>query len=128
MRRVLATSIAVAALAIAAASPAFAQSGNVVNLMAPPFHDPPPPLVNNEAQARLALGHHGVTQLQRLGRVGDYWASVGVYGGRPVLAYVFVDDGAVQIQPANRDDLRQALASWPQIRGGALVPQTAQAP
>ena len=101
---------------LAAAPSAFAQSDFAVNLMAPPFNQPAPPKVTNDAQALAALHRRGVHEIGRLGQVGDYLEGEGRLQSKPVLAYVY-ENGATEVRPADPGALRQALNVLPPVAG-----------
>lgn len=97
------------ALAVAVfAAPAVAQT----SLILPPYDGSPAPKIATEQQALAALQAHGVVDVQRLGRVGDYWEGAGLERGRPVVAYVFTS-GAIETRQASPDQLHQALRALP---------------
>lgn len=83
------------AAALACAAPALAQTALII----PPY-DPagPSAKIATDDQALAAMRAHGVTQVQRLGLVGDYWEGEGLLDGRYVVAYIF-DNGAFEARP-----------------------------
>jgi hypothetical protein len=102
MTRILRNMMVAAAMTVAA-GPAFAQT----NLVLPPYNGDPAPKVATESDALTALNQRGVADVQRLGKVGDYWESDGVLNGRPIIAYVF-DSGAIEIKPSAPDAAQSA--------------------
>lgn len=102
MTRILRNVLMTAAV-VAVAAPAFAQA----NLILPPYNGDPSPKIATESDALTALHHRGVADVQRLGKVGDYWESDGRLNGRPIVAYVF-DSGAIEIKPSTPDAIQSA--------------------
>src|ERR1700683_554723 len=56
----------------------------------------PGPSIATEAQARLALSRHGLTDVTPNGPVGDYWEANARDHGQPVVAYLF-DNGTLRL-------------------------------
>jgi hypothetical protein len=97
--------------AAAFCAPACAQS----TLIPPPYDGSrPPPKIAVASQALATLHQHGISDIRRFGRVGDYWEAEGTKGGKPVIAYVFAT-GVVEVKPANRTMLRQAFGALPRF-------------
>lgn len=97
-------SAGILALLAMAAAPAFAQTKLVL-----PAHDgsAPTPKIATEGDALQALHRRGVTQIGRIGHVGDYWESDGILNGRPIVGYAF-DNGAVEIKRAGPGEIQSA--------------------
>jgi hypothetical protein len=102
MTRILRNVLAAAAMTVAA-GPAFAQA----SLILPPYNGDPSPKVATESDALTALHQRGIADVQRLGKVGDYWESDGRLNGRPIVAYVF-DSGAIEIKASTPDAVQSA--------------------
>lgn len=106
------------AAAVLAGPAAFAQT----SLILPPYDGGTAPKIDTPSQALAALRAHGVADVNRLGKVGDYWESDGIVAGQPVVAYVF-DNGAVEVKGSTPAAVQSA--ALPRI---GLPEQTAELP
>lgn len=120
MTRISRHVFAIATASVLFAAPAaFAET----SLILPPYDgSAPAPKVDTQSQALAALQARGVADVNRLGKVGDYWESDGIVGGQPVVAYVF-DNGAVEVKSSTPAALQSA--ALPRV---GLPEQTAELP
>jgi hypothetical protein len=93
--RLMLAAVAVAGLA----APALAQS----TVIPPPYDGSAPSVIVTEDQALQTLRARGVTHIQRLAQVGDYWEGEGMVNGRRVVAYLF-GNGALEVKAAAPGD------------------------
>ncbi|HEV8015925.1 MAG TPA: hypothetical protein VGP48_10350 [Stellaceae bacterium] len=94
--RLMLAAVAVAGLA----APALAQS----TVIPPPYDgNSAPSVIVTEDQALNTLRARGVTHIERLAQVGDYWEGEGVVNGRRVVAYLF-GNGALEVKAAAPGD------------------------
>jgi hypothetical protein len=85
------TAMALVAAGLAPMAPANAQATPPAPLRLDIPAPAAAPSIATEAQARLALSRHGLTDVTQMGPVGDYWEANARDRGERVVAYLFAD-------------------------------------